>query len=68
MTPGRTLPNLKMPGQYGNERVTVQNQKIARLMDDQWVLLIAGAVPGPKGGIVTVRGAIKKGGGRKTAA
>ncbi|MDQ3034760.1 MAG: 50S ribosomal protein L3 [Myxococcota bacterium] len=60
MTPGRTLPNLKMPGQYGNERVTVQNQKIARVMDDEQVLLIAGAVPGPKGGIVTVRGAIKK--------
>jgi large subunit ribosomal protein L3 len=69
MTPGRTLPNLKMPGQYGNERVTVQNQKIARVMDDQMVLLIAGAVPGSKGGIVTVRGAIKKKhGGRKSAA
>lgn len=69
MTPGRTLPNLKMPGQYGNERVTIQNQKIARVMDDEWVLLIAGAVPGPKGGIVTVRGAIKKrGGNKKTAA
>ncbi len=67
MTPGRTLPNLKMPGQYGNERVTIQNQKIARIMDDQWVLLIAGAVPGPKGGIVTVRGAAKKSGGRKAA-
>jgi large subunit ribosomal protein L3 len=60
MTPGRTLPNLKMPGQYGNERVTVQNQKIARVMDDEWVLLVAGAVPGPRGGIVTVRGAVKK--------
>lgn len=60
MTPGRTLPNLKMPGQYGNERVTVQNQKIARVMDDEWVLLVAGAVPGPRGGIVTVRGATKK--------
>jgi len=68
MTPGRTLPNLKMPGQYGDEKVTIQNQKIARVMDDQWVLLIAGAVPGPKGAIVTVRGAIKKGGGKKTAA
>ena len=68
MTPGRTLPNLKMPGQYGNERVTIQNQKVARVMDDQWVLLIAGAIPGPKGSIVTVRGAVKKSGGKKTAA
>jgi large subunit ribosomal protein L3 len=69
MTPGRTLPNLKMPGQYGNERVTIQNQKVARVMDDQWVVLIAGAVPGPKGAIVTVRGAVKKAGkGRGRAA
>ena len=68
MTPGRTLPNLKMPGQYGSERVTIQNQKIARVLDDQWILLIAGAVPGPKGGLVTVRGAAKKkDGGRRAA-
>lgn len=69
MTPGRTLPNLKMPGQYGNERVTIQNLKIARVMDEEGVLLIEGAVPGPKSGIVTVRGANKKkNGGRKSAA
>lgn len=68
MTPGRTLPNLKMPGHYGAERVTIQNQKIARVMDDECVLLIAGAVPGSKGGIVTVRGAIKKKNGGKPAA
>lgn len=69
MTPGRTLPNVKMPGQYGNERVTIQNLKVSRVMDEQGVLLIEGAVPGPRGGIVTVRGAIKKkNGGRKSAA
>jgi len=67
MTPGRTLPNLKMPGQYGSERVTIQNQKVARIMDDQWVLLVAGAIPGPKGSIVVVRGATKKRGGKKAA-
>lgn len=66
MTPGRTLPNLKMPGQYGNERVTIQNQKVARVMDDEWLVLVEGAVPGPKGGIVTVRGAVKK--SKKSAA
>jgi large subunit ribosomal protein L3 len=65
MTPGRTLPNLKMPGQYGAERVTIQNLKIARVMDDKFLLLIEGAVPGSKNGIVTVRGAIKKRGGKK---
>jgi large subunit ribosomal protein L3 len=68
MTPGRTLPNLKMPGHYGDERVTVQNQKIARVMDEECMVLVAGAVPGPKGGIVTVRGAIKKRGGKVASA
>lgn len=65
MTPGRTLPNLKMPGQYGNERVTIQNLKIARVIDDQFLLLIEGAVPGHRQGVVTVRGAVKRGGGKK---
>lgn len=67
MTPGRTLPNLKMPGQYGSEKVTIQNLKIARVMDDKFLLLIEGAVPGAREGIVTVRGAIKKNGGKKKA-
>jgi large subunit ribosomal protein L3 len=67
MTPGRTLPNMKMAGHYGHERVTIQNQKIVRIIDDRWVVLIEGAVPGPKGGIVTVRGAVKKGGGKQAA-
>lgn len=60
MTPGRTLPNLKMPGHYGDERVTIQNLRIARILDDKFMLLIEGAVPGSREGIVTVRGAIKK--------
>lgn len=65
MTPGRTLPNLKMPGQYGDEKVTIQNLKIARVMDDKFLLLIEGAVPGAREGLVTVRGAVKKNGGKK---
>jgi large subunit ribosomal protein L3 len=67
MTPGRTLANLKMPGQYGDERVTVLNLKVARVMDDEQLLLIEGAVPGSREGYVTVRGAIKKRGGVKAA-
>jgi large subunit ribosomal protein L3 len=59
MTPGRTLPNLKMPGQYGNERVTMLNQPIAKILDDQQIVLIEGSVPGAKNSIVTLRGAIK---------
>jgi large subunit ribosomal protein L3 len=59
MTPGRTLPNLKMPGQYGNERVTMLNQPVAQIFDDEQILLIEGSVPGSRNGIVEVRGAIK---------
>ena len=60
MTPGRTLPNLKMPGQYGNERVTILNLKVARVMDAEQIVLLEGAVPGAKNGIVTVRAAVKQ--------
>ena len=59
MTPGRTFPNLKMPGQYGDERVTTLNLPIAKILDDEQLLLIEGAVPGARNGIVTVRGAVK---------
>jgi large subunit ribosomal protein L3 len=60
MTPGRTLPGLKMPGQYGNEALTTHNLKIARLMVEDDLVLIEGAVPGSKNGLVVVQGAIKK--------
>jgi large subunit ribosomal protein L3 len=60
MTPGRTLPGLKMPGHYGNETVTAQNLKIARLMVEEDLVLIEGAVPGAKNGVVFIRGAVKK--------
>jgi large subunit ribosomal protein L3 len=69
MTPGRTLPNLKMPGQYGNETVSVLNLKIARVDNEKHLLLIEGGVPGAKNGIVLVRHAVKKvGSGRKKKA
>ncbi|HEX6243228.1 MAG TPA: 50S ribosomal protein L3, partial [Polyangiales bacterium] len=35
MTPGRVFPGIKMPGQYGNSRVTVQNLRVAKVMDEQ---------------------------------
>jgi large subunit ribosomal protein L3 len=67
MTPGRTLPGLKMPGQYGNETVTAQNLKIARLMVEDDLVLIEGPVPGSKNQLVIVRGAVKKKNGGKKA-
>jgi large subunit ribosomal protein L3 len=59
MTPGRTFLNLKMPGQYGNERVTTLNLVVAKILDDEGIILIRGGVPGSKNGTVVVRGAVK---------
>jgi large subunit ribosomal protein L3 len=60
MTPGRTLPNLKMPGQYGNETVSVMNLKIVRIDPEKHLLLIEGGIPGAKNSVVLVRHAVKK--------
>lgn len=60
MTPGRTFKGKKMAGQSGNERVTVQSLKVVKVMAEEGFVLVEGSVPGPKGGIVTVRKAVKK--------
>ena len=60
MTPGRTLPNLKMPGQYGNETLSILNLKIAKVDVEKHLLLIEGGIPGSKNGIVLIRHAVKK--------
>ena len=60
MTPGRVFPGLKMPGQHGNVRVTVQNLRVAKIMDEQNIVLVEGSVPGSRNTFVTVRTAIKK--------
>jgi large subunit ribosomal protein L3 len=59
MTPGRTLPNLKMGGQYGNETVSVLNLRVARVDAEKHLLLLEGAVPGARNGLVLVRQAVK---------
>lgn len=59
MTPGRTLPNLKMPGQYGNELVSVLNLRVARVDTEKQLLLIEGGIPGSANGTVLVRQAVK---------
>jgi large subunit ribosomal protein L3 len=60
MTPGRTLPGLKMPGHYGDETVSALNLRIAKLIPEDDLVLIEGAVPGSRNAVVTVRGAVKK--------
>jgi large subunit ribosomal protein L3 len=58
MTPGRTLPNKRMPGQYGNERVTSINLEVAKVLDDAGIILVKGAVPGSRDSVVSVRHAV----------
>jgi large subunit ribosomal protein L3 len=60
VNPGRVYKGRKMPGQFGNVRRTVQNLRIVDVRPEENLLLVKGAVPGPNGGIVLVRSAIKK--------
>ena len=57
--PSRVVKNKHMPGHYGVERVTIQNLEIVKVDAERNLLLIKGAVPGPNGGLLLVRGAIK---------
>jgi len=58
-TPGRVFKGKKMAGHMGDERVTTQNLEVVRIDAERNLLLIKGAVPGAKGGKVTVRPAVK---------
>ena len=60
-SPSRVFKNKHMPGQYGNERVTIQNLEIVKVDTARNVLLRKGAIPGPKGGIITVSNTVKSG-------
>ncbi len=57
--PSRVFKNKHMPGQYGNERVTVQNLEIVKVDTARNVLLVKGAIPGAKGGFVTIQKSVK---------
>jgi large subunit ribosomal protein L3 len=57
--PGRVFPGKKMTGHMGDETVTTQNLDVVRVDEARQLLLIRGAVPGSKGGFVTVRPAVK---------
>jgi len=58
--PGKTFKGKKMPGHLGSERVTTLNVKIVQTDVERGLLLVEGAVPGAKGGWITVRDAVKK--------
>jgi large subunit ribosomal protein L3 len=58
--PGKTWKNKKMPGHLGVERVTTLNLKVVQTDVERGLILVEGAVPGSKGGWITVRDAVKK--------
>ena len=58
-TPSRVFKNKKMAGQYGNERVTVQNLTVIKVDAEKNLIAVKGAVPGAKGGIVFIRDSVK---------
>ncbi len=60
MTPGRVKLGMKMPGHMGDATTSVLNQKVAKVLGEQNMVLIRGGIPGSRGGLVVVRGAIKK--------
>ena len=57
--PGRVFPGKRMTGHMGDDTITTQNLDIVRIDEARQLLMIRGAVPGSKGGFVTVRAAIK---------
>src|SRR5437588_6501912 len=58
--PGKTFKNKKMPGHLGVERVTTLNLKVVQTDVERGLILVEGAVPGAKGGWITLRDAVKK--------
>ena len=57
--PARVFKGKKSPGQMGGERVTVQNLEVVRVDADKNMIIVKGAVPGPKKGLVYVKSAVK---------
>ena len=60
-TPGRVFKGKKMPGHMGNVRVTVQNLEIVKIDVENNVILVKGAVPGPKKSLVMIKETVKTG-------
>jgi large subunit ribosomal protein L3 len=65
-TPGRVFKGVRMAGRMGSQRFTVQNLTIQAVDTEQNLILVRGAIPGPAGALVLVRGAAK--GGKKGGA
>ncbi len=59
-TPGRVYKGARGPGHMGDDRVTVQNQKVVLVDAERNLIGVRGAVPGAKGGLVLIKGARKQ--------
>lgn len=59
-TPSRVMPGKPMPGHMGVEQVTVQNLTVVKVDAELNLIVIRGAIPGPKGGVVWIKNAVKK--------
>jgi large subunit ribosomal protein L3 len=60
--PQRVIKGRRMAGHMGNEKVTIQNLQIVKIMKDENIIMIKGAVPGPSNGYVFIKKAVKKNG------
>ena len=58
-TPGRVKKNKKMPGHMGHVNVTIQNIEVVRADAEKNLLLVKGAVPGPKGAVLVIKDSVK---------
>jgi large subunit ribosomal protein L3 len=58
--PARVFKGMKMPGHYGNERVTVQNIRVIDVKEEQNLILLQGGIPGARNGFVFIRSASKQ--------
>ena len=58
-SPSRIFKNKHMAGQYGNEKVTIQNLDVVRVDAEKNLIAVKGAVPGARGGIVFIRNTVK---------
>ena len=60
-SPARVFKGKRLPGHMGVDKITVQNLDVVKVDSERNLLLVKGAVPGPKGGLIVVREAVKSG-------
>lgn len=58
--PGRTFPGVKMAGHMGDERVTIENLEVIKIDQERKLILVKGAIPGARDGLVYIRKAMKR--------